>query len=96
VHASPGLYQISTSVSLFFQTGVLPHVPRMLPLMISDPEMRERVAETFTSDDFVNNIEEYFVQNIKVLLFKNKTGCSLMEHGYYFFYSAQQFFVISM
>ena len=38
----------------------------MLPLMISDPEMRERVAETFTSDDFVNNIEEYFVQNIKV------------------------------
>jgi hypothetical protein len=38
----------------------------MLPVLISDPEMRERVAETFTSDEFINNIESYFVQNIKV------------------------------
>lgn len=53
------------TMALTLLKGVLPHVPRMLPLMISDPEMRERVAETFTSDDFVNNIEEYFVQNIK-------------------------------
>ena len=48
--------------------GVLPHVPRMLPVLISDPEMRERVAETFTSEEFINNIESYFVQNIKVII----------------------------
>ncbi len=46
--------------------GVLPHVPRVLPAIIQDDEMRERVAETFMSEDFKNNIEEYFVQNIKV------------------------------
>ena len=38
----------------------------MLPVLISDPEVRERAAETFQSQEFKDNIEEYFVQNIKV------------------------------
>lgn len=38
----------------------------MLPVLISDPEVRERAIETFQSEEFKNNIEEYFVQNIKV------------------------------
>lgn len=49
-----------------FLSGVLPHVPRMLPVFISDPDLRAKAAETFTSEEFQNNIEEYFVQNIKV------------------------------
>lgn len=53
------------TMALTLLKGVLPHVPRMLPVLISDPEMRERVAETFTSEEFINNIESYFVQNIK-------------------------------
>lgn len=53
------------TMALTLLKGVLPHVPRMLPVLISDPEMRERVSETFTSEEFINNIESYFVQNIK-------------------------------
>ena len=41
-------------------------MPRLLPVFVSDPELRERAALTFESEDFKNNIEEYFVQNIKV------------------------------
>jgi hypothetical protein len=41
-------------------------VPRLLPVFVSDPELRERAEATFNSEDFKNNIEEYFVQNIKV------------------------------
>ena len=59
-------------------SGVLPHVPRMLPVLISDPEMRERVAETFTSEEFINNIESYFVQNIKVSLATSNNGRPLL------------------
>lgn len=43
-------------------------MPRLLPVFVSDPELRERAALTFESEDFKNNIEEYFVQNIKVSL----------------------------
>lgn len=46
--------------------GVMPHVPRMLPVLVSDPEARLRAQETFESEDFKNNIEKYFVENIKV------------------------------
>jgi len=53
------------TMALTLLKGVLPHVPRMLPVLISDPEMREKVADTFTSEEFINNIESYFVQNIK-------------------------------
>jgi hypothetical protein len=38
----------------------------MLPVMISDPELREKAAATFMSEEFNNNIEQYFVENIKV------------------------------
>ena len=50
----------------FSFAGVLPHVPRMLPVLVQDPELRQRAAETFMSQEFQDNIEEYFVQNIKV------------------------------
>ena len=46
--------------------GVLPHVPRMLPVLISDPDMRQKVEDTFTSQEFMDNLEGYFVDNIKV------------------------------
>ena len=48
--------------------GVLPHVPRMLPVLISDPDMRQKVEDTFTSQEFMDNLEGYFVDNIKVSL----------------------------
>ena len=41
-------------------------MPRMLPVLISDPEMREKVSDTFTSQEFMDNLEGYFVDNIKV------------------------------
>ena len=44
----------------------MPHVPKMLPAMIPDPETRARAEEIFNSEDFQNNIESYFVDNIKV------------------------------
>ena len=39
----------------------------MLPVFIADPELRAKAAETFSSEEFQNNIEEYFVNNIKVV-----------------------------
>ena len=53
----------------FFYLGVLPHVPRMLPVLISDPVMRQKVEDTFTSQEFLDNLEGYFVDNIKVSFF---------------------------
>ena len=55
-------------MSLFY-LGVLPHVPRMLPVLISDPVMRQKVEDTFTSQEFLDNLEGYFVDNIKVSFF---------------------------
>lgn len=46
--------------------GVMPHVPRMLPVLISDPVVRQKVEDTFTSQEFMDNLEGYFVNNIKV------------------------------
>ena len=40
----------------------------MLPVLISDPEMRQKVEDTFTSQEFMDNLENYFVENIKVKL----------------------------
>ena len=58
--------------SLFYYfvafSGVLPHVPKMLPVLISDPEMRQKVEDTFTSQEFMDNLENYFVENIKVIM----------------------------
>jgi hypothetical protein len=53
------------TMALTLLKGVLPHVPRLLPMFVSDPELRERAAATFDSEDFKNNIESYFVENIK-------------------------------
>lgn len=53
------------TMALTLLKGVLPHVPKMLPVLVQDEELRERAIETFTSDEFKNNIEEYFVENIK-------------------------------
>ena len=39
----------------------------MLPVLISDPEMRQKVEDTFTSQEFMDNLENYFVENIKVM-----------------------------
>ena len=53
-------------MSLTLLKGLMPHVPQMLPFLITDPEMRSRAEETFMSPEFQENIEEYFVANIKV------------------------------
>lgn len=53
------------TMSLTLLKGVMPHVPAMLPLVVSDPEMRERVLDTFMAPDFQENIDQYFVDNIK-------------------------------
>ena len=54
------------TMSLTLLKGLMPHVPALLPLVVSDPEMRTRAEETFMSPEFQANIEEYFVNNIKV------------------------------
>ena len=54
------------TMSLTLLKGLMPHVPQMLPFLITDPEMRSRAEETFLSPEFQENIEEYFVNNIKV------------------------------
>ena len=54
------------TMSLTLLKGLMPHVPQMLPFLITDPEMRSRAEETFMSPEFQENIEEYFVANIKV------------------------------
>ena len=53
-------------MSLTLLKGLMPHVPQMLPLLVTDPEMRSRAEETFMSPEFQENIEQYFVENIKV------------------------------
>jgi hypothetical protein len=53
------------TMALTLLKGVLPHVPRMLPVLISDPDMRQKVEDTFTSQEFMDNLEGYFVDNIK-------------------------------
>lgn len=53
------------TMALTLLKGVMPHVPRVLPMVISDPDMAEKAVATFESDEFKNNIEEYFVNNIK-------------------------------
>ena len=55
-------------MSLTLLKGLMPHVPQMLPLLVTDPEMRSRAEETFMSPEFQENIEQYFVENIKVSL----------------------------
>ena len=52
---------------MFFNfKGVMPYVPKVLPAVIPDPAVRRRAEEAFLSEDFKNNIESYFVDNIKV------------------------------
>merc|ERR1712016_381573 len=53
------------TMSLTLLKGLMPHVPQMLPFLITDPEMRSRAEETFLDPEFQENIEEYFVNNIK-------------------------------
>jgi len=53
------------TMSLTLLKGLMPHVPQMLPLLVSDPETRERAEATFMSPEFQDNIEEFFVENIK-------------------------------
>ena len=47
----------------------MPYVPKVLPAVIPDPAVRRRAEEAFLSEDFKENIESYFVDNIKVLLY---------------------------
>lgn len=37
----------------------------MLPVLVPDEEVRRRAEETFESQEFKDNIEKYFVENIK-------------------------------
>jgi len=53
------------TMSLTLLKGIMPHVPALLPMVIADPATRSRAEELFMSEDFQNNIEEYFVENIK-------------------------------
>lgn len=53
------------TMALTLLKGVMPHVPRMLPFVISDNVMRQKVEDTFTSQEFLDNLESYFVDNIK-------------------------------
>merc|ERR1711997_802864 len=43
----------------------MPQVPKMLPAVIHDPDVRRRAVDILTSADFQNNMEEYFIKNIK-------------------------------
>ena len=52
----------------FLQVGVMPYVPKVLPAVIPDPVVRRRAEEAFLSEDFKENIESYFVDNIKVIV----------------------------
>ena len=56
-------------MSLTLLKGIMPHVPALLPMVISDPDTRSKAEELFMSEEFQNNIEEYFVDNIKVFFF---------------------------
>ena len=51
----------------FYSKGVMPYVPKVLPAVIPDPAVRRRAEEAFLSEDFKENIESYFVDNIKVI-----------------------------
>ena len=54
---------------MFFNfEGVMPYVPKVLPAVIPDPAVRRRAEEAFLSEDFKENIESYFVDNIKVII----------------------------
>ena len=54
----------------------MPYVPKVLPAVIPDPAVRRRAEEAFLSEDFKNNIETYFVDNIKVLKDDMTLKCS--------------------
>ena len=68
-------------MSLTLLKGMMPHVPQMLPFLISDPEMRSRAEETFLSPEFQENIEEYFVNNIKVRQSSSSFSLVVWGHG---------------
>merc|ERR1712038_521147 len=45
------------TMSLTLLKGLMPHVPQMLPFLITNPEMRSRAEETFLDPEFQENIE---------------------------------------
>merc|ERR1711997_689651 len=45
------------TMSLTLLKGLMPHVPAMLPLLVSDPEMRSRAEATFMDPEFLENIK---------------------------------------
>jgi len=53
------------TMALTLLKGVMPYVPKVLPAVIPYPAVRRRAEEAFLSEDFKNNIESYFVDNIK-------------------------------
>jgi len=53
------------TMALTLLKGVMPYVPKVLPAIIPDPVVRQRATEAFLSEDFKENIETYFVDNIK-------------------------------
>lgn len=53
------------TLTLTLLKGSLPYLPKVLPAVISDEVTRERAVRILESDDFQNNIEKYFVENVK-------------------------------
>jgi len=53
------------TLTLTLLKGSLPYLPKVLPAVISDEATRERAVRILESDDFQNNIEKYFVENVK-------------------------------
>ena len=61
-------YHNWNEIHVFNFEGVMPYVPKVLPAVIPDPAVRRRAEEAFLSEDFKENIESYFVDNIKVMI----------------------------
>jgi len=53
------------TLTLTLLKGSLPYIPKVLPAVIHDPTTRARAVEILESEDFQNNIEKYFIQNVK-------------------------------
>merc|ERR1719431_1319241 len=53
------------TMSLSLLKGVLPQAPYLLPLLTEDEEMQEKVLNIIQTEDFQDNMESYFLDDIK-------------------------------
>ena len=54
------------TLTLTLLKGSLPYLPSMLPAVIPDKATRARAVEILESEDFKDNIDKYFIENVKV------------------------------